>query len=254
MNNAHSACLAALALCSTNIANAASDKDWAYTIEPYGLFSSIEGDASIGRVTGVSVSVDFGNILDNLDLAGMVHFEAIKGDRWGVILDYGFMDLSGSVTNARGGVFAADVRQGVLEAFVVRRFNKDSGALDVYAGIRWWDNDIGAILDPALLPGSLSVDIKQDWVDPVIGARWHRPINDRWALMLRGDVGGFGVTSDFTSAVGVSAFYSFKPTLSLELAYRATWVDFADGTPQSPGYFAYDTVTHGPLIGLAFKF
>jgi len=72
--------------------------------------------------------------------------------------------------------------------------------------------------------------------------------------MLRGDVGGFGVASDFSSTVGVSAFYSFKLILSLELAYRATWVDFADGTPQTPGHFAYDTVTHGPLIGLAFKF
>ena len=65
---------------------------------------------------------------------------------------------------------------------------------------------------------------------------------------------GFGVASDFTSAVGVTAFYDFKSSLMLEVGYRALWVDFEDGTPRTPGYFAYDTVTHGPLAGLVFEF
>lgn len=250
-------CLGTAALFLATGAIAESDqqsKDWAFTVEPYGLITSIEGDTSLGRITGVDLDVDFSTILENLDLAAMVHFEAIKNNQWGVILDYGFMDLSSDASNARGGVVSADLRQGVLEAFIMRRYEKGENALDVYAGIRWWDNDIGVSIDPALLPGTRSIKVKQDWVDPVIGVRWHHPINEKWNLVLRGDIGGFGVASDFTTAVGVSAFYSFKSSLSLELAYRATWVDFEDGTRQTPGYFAYDTVTHGPLIGLAFKF
>ena len=76
----------------------------------------------------------------------------------------------------------------------------------------------------------------------------------QWSLALRADVGGFGIESDFTSAVGTSLFYGFKSNLSLEFGYRATWVDFEDGTRQMPGYFAYDTVTHGPLVGFVIGF
>jgi hypothetical protein len=238
-------------------ANAQSDSqsgDWAYTLEPYLQFTSIEGDTSLGRVTGVDLDIDFSDILENLELAGMVHFEAIKGDQWGFILDYGFMKLGADGTNDRGGVASANVRQGVFEALLMRRLDKGNDALDLFAGIRWWDTEVSALVDPALTPGSRSADTKQDWIDLVIGARWQHPINDKWAMTFRGDVGGFGLESDFTSGVSLSAFYSFKPSLSLELAYRAVWVDFEDGTPQMPGYFAYDTVTHGPLIGLAFKF
>jgi hypothetical protein len=31
-------------------------------------------------------------------------------------------------------------------------------------------------------------------------------------------------------------------------------VDFEDGTPGTPGSFSYDTVTHGPLLGIMYRF
>lgn len=246
---------AAFACAASGSAQAADEASgWAFMVEPYLLISTIEGDASIGRATGVDVDVDFGDILEILDLGAMVHFEAIRDDTWGVVLDYGFMDLSDKVTTAKGGVLEADVRQGILEAFLMRRFHDGINSVDIFAGIRWWDNDIGVTVDPALLPGTRSRKIKQDWVDPVIGVRWNHAINDRWNLTLRGDAGGFGVESDSTFSVSASATYSFKSSLALELGYRALWVDFEEGTEQTPGYFAYDTVTHGPLIGLIIKF
>jgi len=234
----------------------ASDKSdgWSFEIEPYILASSIEGDTSIGRVTGVDVNADFGDILDALDIGAMVHFEAIKANKWGLLLDYGFMDLSGQAAVGQGGVLAAEVRQGVLEAFALRRFERKSNAVDVFAGVRWWDNDLGATLDLMVLPGTQSPKVEQDWVDLVIGARWIHPFSDKWRLQLRADVGGFGVESDFTSTLAASIFWRFKPSMALELAYRGLWVDFETGTAQMPGYFAYDTVTHGPLVSVVFGF
>jgi hypothetical protein len=227
---------------------------WSFMAEPYVLASTIDGEASIGRITGADVDMDFGDILKVLDLGAMVHLEAIRENTWGVVLDYGFMDLSNKVTTPRDGVLEAEVRQGVMEAFLLRRFQSGPSSLDVFAGIRWWDNDIGATVDLALLPGERSRKIKQDWVDPVIGARWTHPLSERWELTLRGDVGGFGVASDFSATAMASAKYAFNSTLALELAYKALWVDYEDGTRQTPGYFAYDTVTHGPLIGLIIAF
>ena len=246
---------ALLAMAATSQAQSDGDSSsWAFSLEAYLLASSIEGDASIGRVVGVNVNVGFDDILANLDVGAMAHFEAIKNDRWGVVLDYGFMDLGGEVAVARNGVLEADVRQGVLEAFVLRRFDNGPNALDVYGGVRWWDNDLGARVDLLVLPGSPSFKVQEDWVDPVIGARWHHPMGDKWKLVLRADAGGFGVASDLTSVLGVSAFYDFESSLKLELGYRALWVDYEDGTRRTPGYFGYNTVTHGPLAGLVIEF
>lgn len=247
--------LKSLSLAAGLAASAAAEEasDWHFSIEPYLLASSIEGDASIGRITGVPVDVGFDDVLDSLDVGAMVHFEAIRNDRWGVVLDYGFMDLSGSVGTARGGVIAADVRQGVLEAFVLRRISQGDADLDIFGGVRWWDNEVGANIDLALLPGSRNPKLEEDWVDPVIGIRRRQPVGDQWDLMLRGDIGGFGVSSDFTAAVGVN-FLRELESFTLDIGYRATWVDFEDGTPGERGFFAYDTVTHGPVIGLIFDF
>ena len=68
---------------------------WSFEIELYILATSIEGDASMGRITGVDIDVDFSDILDVLDIGAMIHFEAVRANKWGLVLDYGFMDVSG---------------------------------------------------------------------------------------------------------------------------------------------------------------
>ncbi|EED36007.1 conserved hypothetical protein [Luminiphilus syltensis NOR5-1B] len=231
---------------------AAEDKDWEFMIEPYVLATSIEGDAGLGRVADVPVDVDFSTILDSLDIGAMVHLEAIRDQKWGVIVDFGFMDLSGGTTVARNGVLEADVYQGVLETFVFRRIQSGSQYFDLYGGLRWWNNDIGVNLELGPLQPR-RVKIKEDWVDPVVGGRWHHPINEKWKLVLRGDIGGFGIESDWTAAAGVSLWRQFE-SLSMEFAYRGTWVDYESGIRGEVGSFAYDTLTHGPMVGLAWTF
>lgn len=229
-------------------------QDWSYSFEPYVLASSIEGDASIGRVTGVDVGVDMSDILEVLDIAAMAHFEAHHSNGWGVALDYGFMDLRADISGPRGGVLDAQVHQGVFEALLVRQSQSSEGQLEYLVGIRWWDNDIDVDIDPAILPGTASFSVEEDWVDLVLGARWSSPINDRWTLKLRGDIGGLGLESDFTSAVSAGFHYKMTQSIDLDLQYKATWVDFKTGKRGEPGFFEYDTVTHGPIVGVIFNF
>jgi len=96
-------------------------QNWSYELEPYVLFSNIEGDAGVGRVSGAPVDVDFSDILEVLELGAMGHFEAHHESGWGLSLDYGFMDLAADISTARGGVVDASVRQGVLEALGMYR-------------------------------------------------------------------------------------------------------------------------------------
>jgi len=227
---------------------------WTFELEPYALASSIEGDASVGRATGVNVDVDMSDILEVLELAAMVHFEAHSGNGWGFAIDYGFMDLNADISGSRGGVVDADVHQGVLEALLVRRSEFRGGSLDVLGGFRWWDNDIDVAVDPAILPGTTDFSVKEDWIDLVLGVRWSSPINDQWTMQLRGDIGGLGLESDFTSTLSASFRYKMSRSVDLDLQYKATWVDYENGSRGNPGYFQYDTVTHGPIIGFIFNF
>lgn len=229
-------------------------QEWTFAFEPYVLASSIEGDASVGRATGVAVDVDMSDILETLEMAFMGHFEAHHSNGWGVALDYGFMDLAADISGPRGGVADANVRQGVFEALLVRQGNTSKGQIEYLAGVRWWDNDIDVEVDPAVLPGTAIFDIEEDWVDLVLGVRWSNPVSDNWTFNLRGDIGGFGVESDFTSTVSAGFHYKMSESIDLDLQYKATWIDFETGRAGQPGYFQYDTVTHGPLIGVIFNF
>lgn len=228
--------------------------EWTQEIEVYILASSIEGDAGIGRAEVGDVDVDFSDILEVLKIAGMVHYEIYQESGWGLILDYGFMDLRDDISGPRDGVADFKVRQAVFQADVMYRVPLADGTLDYLGGIRWWDNDLEAQLDPSLLPGSLSADSKEDWVDIFVGARWSQSINNEWSYVLRGDVGGFGLEADFTASISGGFKYMLTETLVLDMQYKATWVDYEDGAEGEPGYFSYNTVTHGPIVGLIYKF
>ena len=247
--------LAALAAGTLALAaNPANADAWSFQIEPYLLGVTIDGDAGIGRVTGADVEVDTEDILDNLDLGGMVHFEARHESGWGVALDYAFMDLSNDRTSPRGAVLAGEVRQGVFEALLLKgtRSSDDDEQFDYLVGLRWWDNDVDVTIDPVILPGTVSASVEEDWVDLIIGARWKNPISEKWSFVLKGDIGAGG--ADFTASTVVGFRYRIGELTELDLGYKALLVDYETGTPGQPGYFKYDTTTHGPAIGLMFNF
>ena len=104
-----------------------------------------------------------------------------------MFLDYAFMDLSDDITGPRGGVLSGEVRQGVLEAMLVKGTQSGDAQLDYFAGLRWWDIDVDVGIDPVILPGTVTSSVEEDWVDLVIGARWKNPISEKWSFVLRGD-------------------------------------------------------------------
>ncbi len=252
---AHKRLIAVLTMGTLLLSSANSNaQDWSFEFEPYFLASTIQGDTGIGRVTGVEVDVDLSDILEVLDIGFMGHFEAHHNSGWGATFDYGFMNLSSDISGPRGGVLGTKVHQGVLEALLLRRVRSGNSHFDFFTGVRWWDTDIDVTIDPAVLPGTAMFEVKQDWVDPVIGVRWTRSLNERWDFHLRGDIGGLGIASDFTSALSTGLRFHIGQSWDLDLQYKATWVDFESGTAGEPGYFKYDTLTHGPLLGVIYHF
>lgn len=241
-----------LALISTGIttpAQAQSD-DWEVVLAPYVLFASINGDVAIGRVNAQPVDVSFGDILKNLQFGFMLHSEVRKG-AWGVMLDAFYAKLGSDLSTPLGGVLDVNVQELVFEALLSRRFALPKGSIDAYAGIRYWDLDLDLELEGLV---NRAADRGDSWVDPVIGSRLIQYVADDWFLMLRGDIGGFGMGSDFSWNVQGGVGYEVSDLFSLVAQYKALGVDYQNDEEGSPDFLLYDAITHGPLLGFVFRF
>lgn len=235
---------------TSNSLQSDSDSSWDFMIQPYVLFATIEGDVQVGRAGNTPVDVDFGTILENLKMGAMLHGEAHHKSGWGLVLDYAFMRLGADRAGQLGVVLDAEVEQGALEAFVNRRYELESGGtLDAFGGVRWWQID----MDLTLAPGPVDRGRDVDWVDPVVGAKITSPFAGDWYYMGRGDIGGFGVGSEFSWSAAAGLGYNFNETIGLEFQYKLLDVDYEENLGTADG-FRYDTLTHGPLIGLTINF
>ena len=223
---------------------------WSFEFEPYLMLTNIAGDTKVRKgMEAAAIDVDTGTILDNLDMALMGHFEAHHQSGWGLWIDYGFMDLSNDVEPI-AQVNSVETRQGVLEVMGLYRQDVSSGYIEYLAGIRWWDTNI----DVNLRNPTLSKEV--DWVDGLVGLRYTHILNENWKLRMHGDIGAGG--SDITYGASAGFIYTINDLLDIDVKYKATWVDYEDGSvailPQNNDYFLYDTVTHGLILGLNFKF
>lgn len=116
------------------------------------------------------------------------------------------------------------------------------------AGIRYIGVEVG--VDFGRLPISLSEE--KDLVDPIIGVRYKWKIADKWDLKLYGDIGGFGIGSDFTwQTLGVIDFWPWKHVGFLA-GYRALSYHFEDDDKNIEP-FELDLLVHGPILGVSFR-
>jgi hypothetical protein len=123
-----------------------------------------------------------------------------------------------------------------------------SGALDceVLGGGRYWrmEGEL-KLIGPG---GSATMDGDEDWIDPFVGGRAKLGLTDRLDLSLRGDVGGFGVGSDFTWNAAAAVVYRFSRSASLMGGYRVLDVDYSSGA------FGMDMRLHGPFLAFTWSF
>jgi hypothetical protein len=87
-----------------------------------------------------------------------------------------------------------------------------------------------------------------DWFDPYIGLRGRYNLNEKYYLLARADIGGFGVGSDLSWSASGGVGCQLSPRVYTEITYRALGMDYDhDG-------FIYDMVTHGPELSLGITF
>ena len=233
---------------------ASAADNWAYEIELYAMGTAIEGDAGLGCIDNVDVDITFSDILEDLQMAGMARFEAVHKSGWGLALDYGFMKLKDDVNGPVGGVHTLKIRQGILQADLVYRIPKEKFTMDLIAGTRWWDNDLDVTMRSGIGQGFINQSKQKDWIDLFLGVKTYIPFTEKWSAAFRFDIGGLDIESDFTATLSGYIRYCLTKNWMMSFGYKALWVDYEDGDKGQSDYFSYDTVTHGPVIGIIYRF
>jgi len=229
--------LLATALLAPPIARPSETSNWSFDVSLYGLAAGMSGDVGIGPV---NAGVDFGfdQVWDNLEFA-MMGKVRVGYDRWAVTTDVVFMGLGAS----RNGV-TVDMDQWMVEPTLSYRVSK---YFDPLVGVRY--NNLGGEIRGPLNRDPFGT---QDWWDPIVGANLTLPLGKKFSFNVRGDIGGFGVGSDFTWQAFPYFDWRFAQWGSLQAGYRWLSMDYETGSGASR--FTYDMLNQGPQLGFTFHF
>jgi len=263
--------------------------DWRVRATPYMWALGTSGSLTIRNETvGADTTlIDAMTRSSAFPIAFMGRIDASNGP-WSAYGDFAFVRLrfADSFLNLRsptadilvGLSGSGHLRQtlGIGEAGVgyeLARFHQTTGnanaytAFDAYAGARYGNMSAKIDLTSFGVAGSQYLGEQQAivvqrnligrlwWLDPVIGLRMRFDSGDRDRFELRGDIGGFGVGSNFSWQTygGWSRDFDWNGVKFAGLiGYRALglnvtkWVNGREN--------GIDEILHGPITGVSFEF
>jgi hypothetical protein len=223
---------------SADDAESAGSQPWAVSITPYLWAAGLDGDTAADDV-GSEIDTDYRFLsLDNLDFTLGLGVEAQKG-RWTTLLDA--LHVSFSDASERTSIAAdAELSGGFVEASAAHRTSRIEG-LELVVGVRY----VSLESEVHLTPGP-SADAHKGWLDPLVGVRFTHAFNDRWSATVRGDIGGFGVSSDLVTNVSAVGGFRLSDAATLRFGYRLLQMDFEDDG------FVLDATAQGYEVGVTF--
>ena len=231
---------------------ATSEKKWSFLTDVYLMFPYMDGETGIGENLILPIDATPGDIFSKLQMGAMLYVEA-KTDRWAITSDLVYMNLNQEVTPGvilNSGTIGA--KQTIWETAGLCRLLP---FLEVGAGGRLNYVQTSADLRINAIPaGTVEATGRhhKTWFDPVLIARLSTDIKEKWLFQIRGDLGGFGVGSDFTWQLHASAGYRFTKVFQMSLGYRILSTDYKSG--EEPKEFIFDVKEFGPEIRFGVNF
>jgi hypothetical protein len=220
---------------------------WEFRITPlYGWLTALDGTTGPDRFA-TDLDMSFDDIINVLKMYASLQVEA-RYDRWGFLADgfYACLGDSGYTSGPLHEHVNVNLKQFLGEFEVLYRVcESPKHFVDVYAGLRY--NSLELDLDVSRIKDR-SASANKNWADPIVGLRGQWNMDDSWYLAGKGDIGGFGVSSDFTWNLQATVGYNFTERFSAEVGYRYFDTDYDDGG------FTYDMAEKGALISLNLKF
>lgn len=221
---------------------------WQFLVAPYLLFPHMSGEVTVKNLP-VETEVGPSDIFEKLDFGAMLYLE-MANRNWAISLDGLYMNLGDDgqtpVTQRATNI---DMFQIAVQANGLRRIQAWA---EIGIGVRVNVLDTTLKVAPGqVLPGQ-EVSGNHTWVDPLIAARFMTTGDGPWRLGVSGDVGGFGIASDYAWQIAPLVGYRFSKLFELAAAYR--WIGMRYETGSGSDRFVYDMTIFGPEIGLLFHF
>lgn len=225
---------------------------WSFLVEPYLMFPNMKGQTGVGNLPDVSVDADPGDIFSKLQIGAMLNLEA-HNNKWALGSDLIYMNLEQDVMPGKlinSGKINA--KQLAWEVMGLRRLTP------------WLEVGIGGILNSVQSGVNININnigggntnrnkkLTQTWYDPMLIARIQSAAGKKFIYQLRGEIGGFGIGSDFAWQIQAYAGYRFSKLFQITGGYRIISLDYTTGTDESR--FLYDMNTFGPVLRFGFNF
>lgn len=245
--------------------------EWSFKVAPYAWLAGT-GGAIVTDGVKTDFDLKFKDILDATTGGFQLNLEARYGrffaefdGTWATIeysddLLRGDFDLGiqQSIIELRGGYrfIGPEFRAPTPET---RAYRPGAIILDGYVGVRYWLTDIDFDLNlpgrPPLIPSTdVSVSDRDEWIEPLIGGRFSLGLTPTTALLIDGNVGGFGVGDavDLTWTLGMFIDWRFGENSSVAFGWRAQAVEEYTGSGNSKN--GSEFITTGPIIGYVYSF
>ncbi|HEV2565437.1 MAG TPA: hypothetical protein VGU19_10165 [Microvirga sp.] len=252
---------------------------WSFRITPYGWLMALDGTQTV-RGRSVKVDSSFVDIVEKSDtlvgLMGNVEARngpfALYGDLVWSSIGFERNDVrtrapAPGITTTVGRTVGLDIQMAIAEVGAAYEVVRTGPlAFDIHGGARYWHQEADLSLEVDRMIGIGDLELvggrafarsgSVDWLDPVIGARVRYAVAPGHELWLRGDIGGFGVGSDFSwQAIGAYGFeFGTYQGISFSgvIGYRALYVDYVQGEGRQR--YEFDMLQHGPVLGVSARF
>lgn len=216
---------------------------WYVRVMPYIWFSNIDGINSLG-----DISLQVGDSVLETSFAADV--EVGKG-RWRGIASFRTTSLSGPTALEGNDVPAGtqvtyDFSETTGELFAAVQVGSflSSHALEALGGVRYVRHS------QKIADAPQPVDADAEWIEPVVGARYFAELGGGFRATLTGDLGGFGVGSEFTWRAGGQLAFRLARPIDIALAYKYLQAEYQN---ESTGYAWDEGVSQGWYVGVVIK-
>jgi hypothetical protein len=248
-----------------------SDSGWSFKIAPYAWLAGTGGTVvTNGEETDFDLS--FEDIFELTTGGFQINVQA-RHKRLFLTFDGTWATL-GHGEELLGGRVDFEVKQKILELNVGYRFigpefrsaDPDTRlyepgvvALDAYIGSRYWSTDLSLDvnlpgLPPLIPPTQISSNSTDDWIEPLIGARFGLALTQTVGLSINGNLGGFGIgdAADLTWTLNMFVDWKFGKKWSAAFGWRTQGVEDISGSGAERN--GSEMVTTGPIIGFVYSF
>lgn len=226
-----------------------TESDWTFAVTPYVWLTGMSGEvAPVAGVPAVEVNTSFTDVIDGVKAGGFLMVTAYNNDlmlsgdfSYGIVGGEGSMDQIPVVVEVESTQVFGSMAAGW------RCLQTSRTELYITAGFRAWEltTKVNASLGEIDL---VSIDESYDWMDPLVGLRFRAKPFSTVSLDATGEIGGFGIGSDFTWHLLGAVSYRISDQIYSSLGYRHISVDYKDN-----GHI-FDADLSGILIGLTMLF